>query len=79
MVNNVPLLEELYDRYDPSISKWENAVCHIGSLTHNRGITHLIKSAEKANCTVCLAGKFESPEYEAQLRALPEFLGYSKG
>ena len=73
LVNNVPLLEELYDRYDPGISKWENSACHIGSLTHNRGITHLVKAAESANCTVYLAGKFESAEYEAQIRALPEF------
>lgn len=73
LVNNVPLLEELYDRYDPMAVKWENTVCHIGSLTHNRGITHLIKAAETANCTVCLGGKFESAEYEAQVRALPEF------
>lgn len=73
LINNVPLQEELYDRYDPTVPKWENTVCHIGSLTHNRGITHLVKAAETANCTVCLGGKFESPEYEARIRSLPEF------
>ncbi len=73
LINNVPLLQELYDHYDPMIEKWENTVCHIGSLTHNRGITHLVNAAETANCTVCLGGRFESPEYEAQIRALPGF------
>lgn len=73
IVNNAPMLEELYDHYDPNIPKGENTVCHIGSLTHNRGITHLVLAAEQTDCTVCLGGKFESAEYEAQIRSLPGF------
>lgn len=73
LINNVPLLHELYDRYDPSIPKTPRSICHIGSLTHNRGITTLIHATEHANCTTYLGGKFESPEYEAQIRMLPGF------
>lgn len=73
MINNVPLLHELYDRYDPSVPKYERSVCHIGSLTHNRGITNLIKAAGQIECTAYLGGRFDSPDYEAQVRAFPEF------
>ena len=47
-VNNVPLLEELYDRYDETVPKRERSVVHVGALTHSRGITHLIKAAAEA-------------------------------
>lgn len=73
IVDNVPMLHELYEQYDPSAVKYERSVCQIGSLTHIRGITHLIRAAGKADCTLYLGGVFESPEYEAQLRAMPEF------
>ncbi len=72
-VNNVPLKEELYDRYDPSVPKYERSVCHIGSLSHNRGITHLVKAAGAAGCTAYLGGPFSPPEYQGSLEALPEF------
>ncbi len=73
LVNNVPMLHELYDHYDPAIPKYERSICHIGSLTHNRGITHLVQAAGRADCTAYLGGAFESDEYEQQIRALPEF------
>ena len=73
IVNNVPMLHELYDHYDPTVQKYPRSVCQIGSLTHNRGITHLVQAAAKADCTLYLGGEFESAEYEAQLRAMPAF------
>lgn len=72
-VNNVPLKEELYDRYDPSVPKYERSVCHIGSLSHNRGITHLVKAAAAAGCTAYLGGPFSPPSYQAEVEALPEY------
>lgn len=72
-VNNVPKLEELYDRYNSSVQKHDRSICHVGSLTYNRGITHIVKAAAMADCTAYLGGVFESAAYEAQVRALPEF------
>ena len=72
-INNVPRLEELYDQYDPSVHKYERSICHIGSLTYHRGITHVVKAAEKAECTMYLGGVFSPASYEDQIRALPEF------
>ena len=73
VINNVPLLEELYDHYDPTIPKNRRSACHIGGLTHNRGITSLVNAAGLADCTVYLGGKFDSAEYEAQIKSLPGF------
>lgn len=73
MVNNVPMLQELYDRYDPTAAKKKRSACHLGSLTHNRGITHLVEAAALTDCTVYLGGIFESQEYEATVKSLPGF------
>ena len=72
-VNNVPRLEELYDRYDPTIPKHENSVVHVGSLSHARGITHLVEAAELADCTVYLGGLYESVDYQARVESLPGY------
>lgn len=73
LVNNVPLLEELYEQYDPSIPKRERSVVYLGGLTYNRGITHLIKAAAKADCTAYLGGLFSPASYQGELEALPEY------
>lgn len=72
-VNNVPLLEELYDQYDESIPKYERSIVHIGSLTHTRGITHMVKAAGKLDCTAYLGGTFSPASYRAEVEALPAF------
>lgn len=71
-VNNVPRLEELYERYDSGAPKREGSIVYVGSLTHDRGITHLVKAAGKLDCTLYLAGPI-SPAYQAELEALPEY------
>ncbi|MBQ3146655.1 MAG: glycosyltransferase [Oscillospiraceae bacterium] len=73
IINNVPLLQELYDHYDPSIPKTPRSVCHIGGLNFNRGITSLVHAANLTDCTIYLGGKFDSADYEAHLRTLPGF------
>lgn len=73
LVNNTPRLEELYNRYDLSIPKRERSVVYMGGLTYNRGITHLIKAAAKADCTVYLGGGFAPASYQGELEALPEY------
>ena len=72
-VNNVPLLEELYDRYDLSIQKKERSIVYVGELEYSRGITHLIKAACKSQATAYLGGKFSSENYRKELEQLPEY------
>ena len=73
MVNNAPMLQELYDHYDPNAVKTARSACHLGSLTHDRGITHLVEAAGLTDCTVYLGGIFDSQEYEAKIKSLPGF------
>lgn len=72
-VDNFPRLEELYDRYDESVPKQPGSIVYMGGLTHTRGITHLVKAAGKAGCTLYLGGPFIPPSYQAELEALPEY------
>lgn len=71
-VANYPKLSDFYDRYDPAVKKTDR-VCYVGGLTYQRGIYHLVKAAAKAGKRLLLAGPFSSAEFEAELRALPEF------
>lgn len=73
VVNNVPRLEEFYDRYDESIPKYERSIVHIGSLTHTRGITHMVKAVGKLDCTAYLGGTFSPVSYRDEVEALPGF------
>lgn len=70
-VSNVPRLEELYDHYDGHIPKYERSIVHIGRLTYSRGITHMVRAAEKTACTAYLGGTFSPPSYQAEIEALP--------
>lgn len=72
-VNNVPSLKELYDHYDPDIPQYPRSIVHIGGLTYNRGITHMVKAAAKADCTAYLGGTFSPASYQAEVNALPEY------
>ena len=71
-VSTAAKLEEFYDRYEPIDKSTFNTVCYVGGLTYDRGITHLIKAAYKANARLILGGTF-TPEYLAELKAMPEF------
>ena len=73
IVNNVPLLEELYDHYDESIPKYERSIVHIGVLSDTRGVTQLVKAAARSGSTAYIGGRFSPPSYQAELEALPEF------
>lgn len=72
-ISNAPKLDELYDCYKPEDRKWNRAVCHVGSLTYERGITHLIKAAYTANVKLVLAGKFSPNGYQEELEKMPEY------
>ena len=74
IISNATILAEFYYRYKNSITrKGEPFVCHVGSLTHSRGITHLIKAAHKAKVNLILAGSFSPDEYGKEVREMPEF------
>lgn len=73
LVDNSVELEVFYDHYDPEVSKTEGLVCHVGSLTHSRGITANILAAHMADCKLVLAGKFSPSQYEEKLRSMPDF------
>ena len=72
-ISNAPKLEELYDKYNPENRKWNKAICHIGGLTYERGIMHLIKAAYKADVKLILAGKFSPNGYHEELQKMPEY------
>lgn len=72
-VNNVPKLEELYDKYDRNAEKIPNSVVHIGSLTYERGITHMIQAADRAGCKAYLGGLFSPASYQEKLMQMPEY------
>lgn len=72
-ISNAPMLAELYDRYNPDSVKAERTVVHVGTLSYERGITHLVKAADKARVKLILAGKFVSSQYYESVTAMPEF------
>ena len=73
IISNALLLNEFYDKYDHALEKNGNAICHVGGLTYERGITHLIKAAYKAGVKLILAGKFSPEGYHEQLKKMPEY------
>ena len=72
-ISNTPKLEELYDKYKPADRTWNKAICHVGGLTYERGITHLIKAAYKADVKLILAGKFSPNGYHEEVQKMPEY------
>ncbi len=71
-LDNYPKLTELYDFYDSTIEKYEKSVCHIGSLTKERGITEIIKAAYLSGSKIYIGGAFSPPEYKNEIETLPE-------
>lgn len=71
--DNLPWLNELYDKYSEKSSKELNTVCYIGGLDEARGITQIVKAAKLANCKLYLAGPFSSDEYRHSLEMMDEY------
>lgn len=72
-INNFPLLHELYDRFNEKEEKLKNTICHIGSLTHDRGITYNIQAAYKANVNLILGGVLSPDCYIQDVHRMKEF------
>lgn len=73
IVNNTPILDELYNKYNPLIKKEEKTLCYIGTLSHGRGVTNAVKVAYETDSILVLGGVFHSKEYEMQIRKMKEF------
>lgn len=84
IISVAPKLKEFYNVYDykrDRIHSSETIVCCAGGLTHQRGITYLIKAAYKAKVKLLLAGAYQPTGYKEQLEKMPEYacvdyLGY---
>lgn len=72
LLNNVPRLNELYDRYNPDATKEQDTICTVGSLTYDRGIKQLILAADRAGCRTVLAGRITPKAFETELLQMPE-------
>ncbi len=51
----------------------DNTVIHVGGLTYERGITHLVKAAELSDIKIKLAGKFYPSNYLDELKEMGGF------
>lgn len=78
-ITNAPLLNEFMgcESFEKNTDR-EKAVCYIGSLSHVRGITQLVKMVEIAKIRLKLAGSFSPTEYEETLKKMPgwEYVDY---
>lgn len=72
IITNYPIASELSGGCFPGRQR-EGYLCYVGSLTHSRGISYLIRAAAKAGVKLVLAGAFSSAEFEHEMRAMPEF------
>jgi glycosyltransferase involved in cell wall biosynthesis len=72
-VDNMPLLEELYDRYEDQGSKKDFSVCYIGTLSKARGISNLMDACYEAGVRLILGGIFSSEDYEREIRRKKSF------
>lgn len=73
LIDNFPLLDEFFYKFVDEYDQKENAICYIGTLTYDRGITHIIKAAHYANITLILGGEMIPEEYLHEVREMMEF------
>lgn len=69
LVANFPDLKELGE-YEKNES-FSRTICYIGGIFKTRGIIELVKSIEHIDVELILAGTFETPDLEKNVRALP--------
>lgn len=72
-INNVPIMNELFDGYCTGSAKKKRTICYVGALAYNRGITHLVKAAYKADANLVLVGNFSPKEYYTEIQRMKEF------
>lgn len=73
IISNAVMLSEMGNLENANIQKTGDTICCTGSLTYQRGITHLIQAAGDAGVKCILAGNYSSPEYQKELEQLPQY------
>ncbi|MBR7008308.1 MAG: glycosyltransferase [Ruminococcus sp.] len=73
IIGNPVVLSEFYDLYDPNLKPDEDAVCYIGGLTEDRGITNDVKACHEAGVKLLLAGDFSPESYGEKVKNMPEY------
>ena len=74
IISNAVMLEEMLSPDAASGGQRDGrTICCTGSLTYQRGITHLIRAAHLAGVRLILAGKYSSDEYQQELEQMPEY------
>lgn len=83
-VRNYPIDGELGSVSPAAISQRPRSLAYIGGISSERGIFEIVEAAGRCEALECLeiAGRFETQELEAQVRALPgwrkvRFHGYA--
>jgi glycosyltransferase involved in cell wall biosynthesis len=66
-INNFPILK---DFATTDAKAKNNTIIYVGGITRIRGIIEMIKSVERANATLVLAGNFDKPELQKECEAL---------
>ncbi|MDD7511364.1 MAG: glycosyltransferase [Peptostreptococcaceae bacterium] len=67
-INNLPKFNEFSNDENDNMKK-EYDICHIGSLTAERGITEMLEASKRGGFSVILGGEFSSEEYRLSLEA----------
>ncbi len=72
-VNNVPLLSEIEGLFNEKQDRNERSICYVGGLTEARGALQMMRAAAIADVTLHMAGPYDSPSFQAQVEAMPEY------
>jgi len=78
-VNNYPMAGELAvarpdaDGPAPDAGAQDRSICYVGGISDIRGVREIIQALPAANARLLLAGPFQTPGLEAELRAMPEW------
>lgn len=71
-IGNASPLCDCYDQFTDA-PKADGYVCYCGALTHNRGISALVKAAAGTEAQILLAGSYSPSGYENELKELAGF------
>ena len=73
-VPNYPFFSEAIEMHDDSaFLSHEFTAIYVGALTDSRGITQLIQACDLAAVHLVLCGSFNTFEFEARIKAMPEY------
>ena len=80
LVRNFPLKKDFYGQDAAPYDTEENIVLYVGGMNKIRGIVETVKSTGRIfeekkyqDFSLYLAGKFETPDFEMSVRAMPEW------